>query len=277
MSNSYENLDDTILEWLSDNGPATPRDISEQRRRENVIRVRCRELSQYGLLVETAADIFDSTREGERYLENSFEIASISKVFSLQKITDAPLLRTERERIVDFSELDPEDIVYQNVRFLEGSEEYGRIRGSTRKTRDKINNVREGDLQRVMDEFPRNEPLVAQCAHWIRAFSGLHFFPDANHRTAMASLSALLDLHGIEYPKWSEEDIKRTVVKSKLVRSLLVDIRFDNLWVKDEQYRLWHRFFRNCFYETDEITHREYPLSDLEKVLEDAREHRKGI
>lgn len=277
MYDRYENLDDTILKWVSDNGPATPRDISERRRRENVIRVRCRELSEYGLLTETADDIFHITKKGKGHLESDFDIGAISKVFSPQTITDAPLLKMDRSRIVDFSELDPEDIIYQNIQFLENSENYGRIRGSVQKTRDRINNVREGDLQRIMDEFPRNEPLATQCAHWVRAFSGLHFFPDANHRTAMASLSALLDLHGIEYPEWSEEGIKRTVVKSKLIRILLVDIRFDNLWVKDEHYRLWHRFFRNCLCETDEIVHREYPLPDLEKVLKDAREHRKGI
>lgn len=277
MYDHYKNLDDTILEWLSNNGPATPRDISERRRRENVIRVRCRELSKYGLLTETADDTFHITKKGKEHLESDFDIGSISKVFSPQTITNAPLLKMDRRRIVDFSELDPEDIIYQNIQFLENSENYGKIRGSVQKTRDRINNVREGDIQRIMDEFPRNEPLVTQCAHWVRAFSGLHFFPDANHRTAMASLSALLDLHGIEYPEWSEEGIKRTVVKSKLIRILLVDIRFDNLWVKDEHYRLWHRFFRNCLCETDEIVHREYPLSDLEKVLKDAREHRKGI
>lgn len=277
MHDPYENLDDTILEYLSHNGPATPRDISERRRRENVIRVRCREFTQYGLLIETTDDTFAVTKKGKQYLESGFDIEAITKVFSPQKITDAPLLKMERKRIVDFSELDPEDIIYQNIQFLENSADYGKIRGSAQTTRDKINNVREGDLQRIMDEFPRNEPLVAQCAHWVRAFSGLHFFPDANHRTAMASLSALLELHGINYPEWSEEGIRRAVVKSKLVRILLVDIRFDNLWVKDEHYRLWHRFFKNCLYDTDEIVHREYPLSDLEKVLKDAREHRKGI
>lgn len=277
MYDPYENLDEVILERLSSNGPATPRDISERRRRENAVRVRCRELAQYGLLTETADDTFTITDNGKQYLERDFDVERISKAFAPQKITDAPLLRTEKGRIVDFSELDPEDIIYQNIRFLENSANYGKIRGSVQTTRDTINNVREGDLQRVMDEFPRNEPLVAQCAHWVRAFSGLHFFPDANHRTAMASLSALLDLHGIEYPDWSEEGIRRTVVKSKLVRILLVDVRFDNLWMKDEHYHLWHRYFRNCLYDTDEIVHRDYPVADLEQVLQDARDQRKGI
>lgn len=277
MYESYEDLDRTILDWLSTDGPGTPRDISERRRRENVIRVRCRELCQYGLLVKAADDTFDTTEKGEQYLKSDFDIERISKVFSPQKVTDAPLRRMEGSRLVDFSELDAEDIIYQNVQFLENSENYGRIRGDIRKTRDRINNVREGDLQRVMDEFPRNEPLVAQCAHWVRAFSGLHFFPDANHRTAMASLSALLELHGIDYPNWSEQGIRRAVVKSKLVRLLLVDVRFDNLWVKDEHYRLWHRFFRNCLFDTAETVHREYPVSDLQTVLDDARAHRRGI
>lgn len=277
MYDPYADLDEIILDWLDTKGPATPRDIAESQRRENVIRVRCRELAEYGLVTEASEELFALSKKGEEYLKNDFDINSITRVIPFQQISGTPVRKTERRRIVDFSDLDPEDIVYQNIRFLEDGGNYGKIRGDTQVTRDRINNVSESDIQRVIDEFPRNEPIAAQCAHWVRAFSGLHFFPDANHRTAMASLSALLDLHGIDYPEWSGEGMRRACVKSKLIRILLVNVRFDNLWEKDEHYQHWHRFFRNCLYETEKIIHREYPLRDLEKVLKDAREHRTGI
>lgn len=274
MGSPYEKIDQYILEWLAEEGPATPREICEQRRRENVTRTRCRSLADIGLVSTVSDDVFSISEKGLNYLKSDYRIENISRAISLQPITKYPLLNTERRRITSLGVLDPEDIIYQNIQFLEHVPNYGKIQGNLQKTRDKINNVREGDLNRVMKEFPLNEPLDQQCAHWIRAFAGLHFFPDANHRTAMATLSAILESNGFSSPKWSERGIRRAVVVSKLLRILHVDIRFDNLWVKDEHYRHWLRYFRNHLFDTNDHIQSNYPVDDLEKVLEDARRYK---
>lgn len=274
MSSPYEKIDQYILEWLVENGPATPREICEQQKRENVIRTRCRSLADLKFVSSISDDVFSISEIGLSYLKSDYRIEKISRAISLQPTTEYPLLNTNRKRITSLSVLDPADIIYQNIRFLEDVPNYGKIRGNVQETRDTINNVSEGDLHRVIKEFPLNEPLDQQCAHWVRAFAGLHFFPDANHRTAMATLSAILEANGFPCPKWSERGIRRAVVLSKLIRLLHADIRFDNLWVKDEHYYHWLRYFQNHLFDIDNSSQGNYPIEDLEKVLEDARRYK---
>lgn len=92
-------------------------------------------------------------------------------------------------RITDLSSLEPENFKFRNTDFLMGDAHYDVLAHQNREElRRRIWHVRNGDLQRVLDDFPTNEPLVEQCALWMHAVVGKHFFPDANHRTAIALL-----------------------------------------------------------------------------------------
>lgn len=44
----------------------------------------------------------------------------------------------------------------------------------------------------MIEKFPTDRPLPEQCALWMHAVIGKHFFDDANHPTAVALLRKLL-------------------------------------------------------------------------------------
>jgi len=115
-------------------------------------------------------------------------------------------------RITDLSTIAPEDFKQRNSAFLIGDAHYDVLSHQTREDlREQIWRVRNGDLRRVIEDFPRDVPLVAQCALWMHALVGRHFFPDANHRTAIATLRRLLRENGIDTGEWP-------VVKTKVAR-----------------------------------------------------------
>lgn len=132
----------------------------------------------------------------------------------------------------------------------------------------RISKVRNGDIGRIMAEFPVHEPLPNQCAHWVRAIVGLHFFPDANHRTAMATLNVILQLNGISPVRWSDRRYKTAIFKSKMIRRFILDVRFDNLWCKDELYLLWHRYFVSRLYNMPSYDHSTPEYEHLSSLLE---------
>lgn len=70
------------------------------------------------------------------------------------------------------------------------------------------------------------------------AIVGVRPFPDANHRTGMATLRALLAKNGFEdrTKGWPGATIGRSVTKSKLLRALHTDVTLDRLWLRDELY-----------------------------------------
>jgi len=90
-------------------------------------------------------------------------------------------------------------------------------------------------------------PLKAQCAGWMHAVVGKHFFRDANHRTAVALLRRLLDANGIVYADWSLDRLKEAREKSHRVRREIERVRLDTLYKKDALYDVWFEFF------TDEL------------------------
>lgn len=153
---------------------------------------------------------------------------------------------SEWPQITDLSDLSPENIKYRNTQFLADSEHpYELGRGlSSRELRRKAWNTRNGDLRRVMREFPRDEPLREQCAHWMHAMVGKHFFPDANHRTAAATLRRLLMENQIEWKEWTPERLRKARETSHEVRLEIEDVRMDTLYQKDLLYEIWYAFFR---------------------------------
>jgi prophage maintenance system killer protein len=150
----------------------------------------------------------------------------------------------DQPRITDLSSLDPENFKFRNTDFLTGDTHYDMLPHQSREElRRQIWNVRNGDLRRVLDEFPTDEPLADQCALWMHAVVGKHFFPDANHRTAMALLRRLLRENNINAGDWPIERIEQAREESHEVRQEIPSVRLDTLYERDELYEVWKRFF----------------------------------
>lgn len=260
-----------ILYWLSELGPASPRDVAESRRRENVIRLQCRELRECGLLDEYTHDVYLLSDRGQKYIDGEISLPEEDDDIAVEKLDSTPRWREDTARITDLSGIDAETIIAFNFDRYE-NDTYGLVRGSRSLTKQRIGNVAECDLDRVIREFPTEEPFIQQCAHWVRAISGLHFFPDANHRTAMGSLRVLLYYNAILPPdEWPGRELDRRVIKAKFIRNFIVDVRFDNLWRKDELYHLWHRHFRNLFLKLENTTYHARRTKRLGRALDAAR------
>lgn len=234
-----------MVALLADRGPARPGDLTADRRRENVIRLQCRYLSRAGLVSTVAHDLFDLS--DRTVSDDQFEDGYIDLTASL----DVPERRLHR-----FDILDAEDIKLTNLELLNSDSGYELVADDRRTTEQRIRNVKTSRLERLLTEFPRAEPLSQQCAHWMRAMSGIHPFPDANHRTGMATLRGLLVRNGFEglLDGWPGGDIGRAVTKGKLLRELHTEVRYDRLWLRDELYHHWHRYFRRLFRESDSET-----------------------
>jgi len=261
-----------ILSSLRENSPAAPKDISQSRYRENVIRSRCRDLCECRLVERVTHDVFSISERGVRYLDGDIDLPKRDGDINVDKLRDSPQWRSETNRITDLGGVDAETIKQFNYeRYRDPEETYGLVDASREKTIRRIWNVQDADLRRIMREFPRHEPVVQQCAHWVRAISGKHFFPDANHRTAIGSLKALLRLNGIQPPCWPGKHLDRVVLKAKFVRNFVIDVRFDNLWRRDELYRLWHRHFKSVFYDLETTKHYRLSTANLGRVLDAAR------
>jgi len=107
----------------------------------------------------------------------------------------------------------------------------------------------------------------------MRTFSGFHFFPDANHRTGMISLENIMKANGIEYAsKLPGEHRNRAVLRSKLLRILHIDrVDLSDLWVRDEYYFHWLRYFETLFHPHANSFSTECELDSLREALEAAR------
>lgn len=253
-----------LLKELSECDRATPKEIADGYRRENVIRTQLWELANYGLVEKVTHEIYALTAEGRRQVQDG-EI-------SFEDLPYRPEWVETDNRITDLTELDAETIKQFNYDFFDDPETtYGLFENSYKRTENRIWNVKDFQLNRVIEEFPTDLPVCQQCSHWVRAISGKHFFPDANHRTAMGSLYALLNLNNIYTPKWPGRHIDRTVLKAKFIREFIVDVRFDNLWKQDELYMVWNRHFREIFYETDIEQDHSVTTNRLRKALKKAR------
>lgn len=261
-----------ILEFVYGRGVATPRDVARSRYRENVIRLQCRHMRRGGLLRSPAHDAFALASEGEDFLDGDRSLPATGGYFERDALLEVP-----DRHLRDFSALDPTDVKLTNEGFLESSShDYGFVRNEREWTRRRIWNTKGWKLARIMTEFPLLEPLAQQCAHWIRAFVGVHFFPDANHRTAMSTLYGVLDANSVAPPndEWPPAGIDRAVVRSKLLRSLHTVTDFRTLWLRDELYHHWHRFFRNSLHDVSNGKPVDPSEKYLRTVLEYAREKR---
>ncbi len=247
----------TVLLWLFHHGASSPKDISQNQFRENVIRTECWELADSGLLFACTEDVFALSETGVDYAESEYGVSGF--------VGYSP---ATRKRLTDFQELDPEDFKWINRRYLTNRDHrYDLNTESPQAVSNSISSVRNGDLNRVMAEFPGTEPLVDQCAHWVRAIAGLHFFPDANHRTAMSTLNTALGLNGIDRISWAGDRYQTAIFRSKLLRRFVVDVRFDTLWRRDELFQNWRRYFAEVFYDITPHEYRQPTHSRFETLL----------
>lgn len=164
-----------------------------------------------------------------------------------------PVPADERPRITDLSTPTPEAIKYRNTQFLQDADhpyETG-LDDDVDRLRRQIWNVRNGDLRRLFREFPTQEPLPRQCAHWTHAVVGKHFFPDANHRTAIATLRRLLRHNGIDPPPWPPERLRVVRRDSHRIRREIEPVRLDTLYRRDRLHDRWYAFFTDVALATE--------------------------
>lgn len=261
-----------LLNRLVERGVSTPADLAEDRFRENVIRLQCRLLARVGAVVEVAEDTFEATAPGEAI----FTEEGCSPWFSGEDLVVDEELCVSDWRLTDFSKLDPTDIKQINLQFFEDPEnDYRILDESPAYTRRKILGATDWKLNRLLREFPRTESLSQQCAHWMRAFAGIHTFPDANHRTGMASLYGLLKQNDVDFPdeEWPGNHIERAVLHSKIIRGLHSNVKYNSLWLKDELYVSWHRYFRNFLLDCENRLPMKPTLEQLRSVINHGREN----
>ena len=152
---------------------------------------------------------------------------------------------TTGPRITDLSLIDPEDMKFRNTSFLQADREYERTGNeSFDQLRHDIWVTRNGDLQRVFRDFPTDLPLHEQCAGWMHAIAGKHFFPDANHRTALALLRELLRGNDIPPGKWPPTISKQTALYSHKIRAEIEPVRLDTLYSRDRLFLIWLLYFK---------------------------------
>jgi len=153
--------------------------------------------------------------------------------------------RDDEPRIADLSSITAENFKFRNTKFLTGDAEYDMLQyQSRRELRHRIWNVRNGDLRRIIREFPTDDPLYDQCAGWMHAVAGRHFFPDANHRTALALLRKLLRDNGIVPGRWPADVSEEAVIRSHRVRREIENVRLDALYKRDQLFLVWVIYFK---------------------------------
>jgi len=73
-------VDDRILEFLEDSGAGTPKSISEALdKNNNYIGVRCRKLTDYGLLKKPSRGLYTITDDGSAFLEGELDAGTLEE------------------------------------------------------------------------------------------------------------------------------------------------------------------------------------------------------
>ena len=149
--------------------------------------------------------------------------------------------------------IDVDDVIQTNMRFFkDDAYEYEDAHAFTHlETRRsiKLDESKRHDLERIIENFPADEPLVSQSALWMHAIVGVHFFPDANHRTAMATIRKMMEDNDIGMPGEGlltdlNERTEAARNASKEERRKL-DIDMGNYYEKDSLYKVWMWYFED--------------------------------
>ena len=261
-----------LLNELRSRTKLSPYLLSENRFRENVIRLQLEDLTRIGATRKVGYETYAITPYGTNVARDRCVVPSENGLLTVREIAPEQFI-AEDQRLRDFSSIDGQTVKQINFEISEETDRiYGWIRDNRDLTRRRIRNVPDTDIHRVIREFPTNDPLPAQCAHWIRTVVGLHLFPDANHRTATNTLEYLIE-HELDVGhELVQESIGRTVLLSKYIRTFHADVRFNRLWERDELFQLWHRYFTRVFADTVESRRpHDSTTSVLDRILENAR------
>lgn len=261
-----------ILRGMRTEGLNTPHKLAKNQYRENVIRLQLRDLRRVNTVRREGHDFYTITDYGKRVLQDAESIPSSDGLFDVREV-EPETYPSDDWCIQDFSTIDGATIKRINYDITEDSEQtYGWVRESPELTRSRIHCVPDTDIHRIIREFPTHDPLPAQCAHWVRAFAGIHFFPDANHRTATNTLEYLVEQNGGPATELVQRDIGRVVLLSKYARTLHTDIRFNTLWVRDELFDIWYRYFTRVLTGQLERRRPHEPTTEmLDACLQDVR------
>jgi prophage maintenance system killer protein len=203
-------------------------------------------MNRLGYLNQTAIDTYGITPVGEDAIEETrFEDGYVN-------------IREELE--LDYSHVAELEEVLDAETFVEINKTFYRDSGAEyeigENTMADIESIRDSRLERLAIEFPRFEPLANQLAHAVRTFCGYHPFPDANHRTGTYVAHILATKHGYNLFELYDKDsdgINRAAGTSKILRGLCSNARegVDQLWIKDELFYHWNRYFRDLLYDVN--------------------------
>jgi len=241
-----------ILEHIydSENTTSTICDLSESRRSKSRLRLQCRYMVKAGLLFHAGNESFTLTEFGQEFLGDDSILAHDDGYLNISEMIDLA-----KKRISDFGGVSQEYVKKQNYEYFDtvrdpsknSEQDYSVDARDPRRKEKKVLSAKKWKIDRIIRELPRTEPVVSQCAHWMTSIAGLHLFPDANHRTAMITLYALVLDNEIvhEDHRWpgKEEEIGKAVLLSKYHRYLSPRHTFDRLWRRDTLYWHWYQYF----------------------------------
>ena len=176
------------------------------------------------------------------YGERTYESTSFGKQY-FEGTVSAESPQEYVDRIIDLSLIGADDVRHRNAKFLQGDAKYDiRSHESQLGLKKDIWGVRCGDINNLLRRFPRDPPLLDQCALWMRAWTGKHFFPDANHRTAIAILRNILLNRGFIPGTWSTERSKQAIRESKRERTKR-EYTLDSIYERDSHFVTWKSYF----------------------------------
>lgn len=255
----------TVLHQLQDSERLTPKDIAQNRLRESLIRLDLQRLQSLGLAESVGADHFRITTDGKSTDPVTKDIK--------QQYVEHTVLNGDQKRVTDVEFLTSYQIKRVNLRYLEEeNQEYGLILNSYTDTESRILNQHGKRIYRILREFPYDFPLISQCAHWMRAIAGLHWFPDANHRTGMTLLEIILDRNDLDSDPLPGRFRNRGVLRSKLLRLLHINsTTLCDLWKRDIYYQHWYEYFLDVFDDTRTRYNASTSIQKLKNALGEAR------
>jgi hypothetical protein len=268
-----------ILRTLRDRTHVTPHQLAQGRFRENVLRLQLRDLERVGAVTQVGLETYQENSYGTKLLKDTADEHIEQGIFNLEEIApDA--FQAHDWRLRNFGSINAKVIKQLNQDFYDADNSvYGDIRKDRPElTEQRICNVIDSDIHRLIREFPTTAPLPEACAHWIRAIVGLHLFPDANHRTATNSLEFLVEQSDGPSDRIITQSIPRFVIHSKYTRTFQSDIRYNTLWAKDELFSVWYRYFTHTLCPgIEERRPNDPPTEKLDQTLETARKALNGV
>jgi prophage maintenance system killer protein len=78
----------------------------------------------------------------------------------------------------------------------------------------------------------------------MHAVAGKHFFPDANHRTAIGTLREILQYNDIYHISFPPRSLEKATKRSHVVRGEIDPVELDTLYRRDELWLVWLLFFK---------------------------------